>query len=70
MQKGIVKWFDDIKGYGYIKPEDGNQIFVHFTDIEQNSGFRSLSEGDMVTFELIDGDLGAKAINVRIVKKA
>jgi len=70
MQRGTVKWFDDTKGYGYIKQDDGLNVFVHFTDIEQDGGFRYLSAGDVVTYEIVDGDLGAKAINVRRVKKA
>jgi len=64
MRRGVVKWFDESKGYGYIEDGDGEQIFVHFTDIIQETGFRSLSQGDIVQFETIDGELGAKATNV------
>jgi CspA family cold shock protein len=69
MQRGTVKWFDDTKGYGYIKQDDGLEVFVHFTDIEQDGGFRYLTKDEVVTYEIVDGELGAKAINVRRVKK-
>lgn len=64
MTKGTVKWFSDAKGYGFIRA-DGKEddIFVHYSCVEAE-GFRSLSEGDAVEFELIEGDKGLKAEKV------
>ena len=66
MANGTVKWFNDSKGYGFITGEDGTDAFVHHGDI-QGEGFKSLAEGDSVTFEMISGPKGPKAINVRKV---
>ncbi len=63
--RGVVKWFDEIKGYGYIQAENGQEIFVHFTEILQEKGFRTLSPGSLVEFEMILGEMGPKALNVR-----
>ena len=63
MAKGTVKWFNDSKGFGFITAEDGTDAFVHHGDI-QAEGFKSLTEGESVTFELIQGPKGPKAINV------
>ena len=63
MPEGIVKWFNDQKGYGFISQEDGGDIFVHYSDIE-GVGFKTLDEGERVTFEVEQGERGAKAINV------
>ena len=63
MAKGIVKWFSDKKGFGFIEQEDGGDIFVHHSAI-QSSGFRTLSEGDRVTFDVEEGDRGPSAKNV------
>jgi len=63
MAKGIVKWFNDKKGFGFIEQEDGNDVFVHHSAIN-SSGFRSLSEGDRVTFEVEQGPKGPSAANV------
>ena len=60
---GNVKWFDEKKGYGFISAEGGQDLFVHFSDI-QGKGFRSLKEGQNVTFEIADGEKGKKAVNV------
>lgn len=63
---GTVKWFDDEKGYGFIEPDDedaGDDVFVHYSEIE-GSGYRSLSEGDVVEFEVEETDKGLSAINV------
>ena len=61
--KGTVKWFNDAKGYGFITREDGQDCFVHYSAI-QGSGFRSLVEGDRVTFDLVQGQKGPAAENV------
>ena len=67
MAKGKVKWFNDAKGFGFITPEDGaRDCFVHHTAIIAE-GFRSLSEGDNVEFEVVEGPKGLQASNVRKV---
>ncbi|MCG8533047.1 MAG: cold-shock protein [Desulfovibrionales bacterium] len=63
MANGIVKWFNDSKGYGFIEQEDGPDVFVHHSGINA-SGFRSLNEGDRVTFDVEDGQKGPAAVNV------
>ncbi|MGO9614289.1 MAG: cold-shock protein [Dissulfurispiraceae bacterium] len=63
MMKGTVKWFNDSKGFGFITAEDGSDVFVHHTSI-QAQGFKSLAEGDRVTFDVEKGDKGPKAVNV------
>ncbi len=62
---GQVKWFNNQKGYGFILREDGTDVFVHYSAIRME-GFRTLREGDPVTYELIDGDKGPHAVNVAI----
>ncbi|MBT4087499.1 MAG: cold-shock protein [Deltaproteobacteria bacterium] len=66
MANGTVKWFNDNKGYGFIENEDGTDIFVHYSAIN-NSGFRSLNEGDKVSFDIEEGQKGPSAANVSIV---
>jgi CspA family cold shock protein len=61
--KGIVKWFNESKGFGFITREDGVDVFVHYTAIQDN-GFKTLSEGQAVSFDVEDGPKGPKAINV------
>jgi CspA family cold shock protein len=61
--KGVIKWFNESKGFGFITREDGVDVFVHFTDI-QDDGFKTLSEGQSVSFDIADGPKGPKAINV------
>jgi CspA family cold shock protein len=62
--KGKVKWFNDTKGYGFIKPDNGSpDVFVHHADIDVE-GFRTLSEGQEVSFEVVDSQKGKKAVNV------
>jgi CspA family cold shock protein len=63
MAQGTVKWFNDSKGFGFITRDDGTDIFVHHTSI-QGSGFKSLAEGDKVSFDTENGPKGLKAINV------
>jgi CspA family cold shock protein len=66
MANGLVKWFNDAKGYGFITQEDGQDVFVHYSAI-QASGFRSLAEGDRVEFEVTRGPKGLQASNVKKV---
>ncbi len=63
MANGIVKWFSDKKGFGFIEQEEGGDIFVHHTSIKM-SGFRTLSEGDRVSFDIEESDRGPVAKNV------
>ncbi len=63
MITGAVKWFDEKKGYGFIAGQDGRDIFVHFSDI-QTGGFRKLTEGETVEYELLHGQKGPRATNV------
>ena len=65
MANGIVKWFNDQKGFGFIEQEDRPDVFVHHSAINA-SGFKSLSEGDRVTFEIEQGQKGASAANVSV----
>ncbi len=64
MAKGNVKWFNDAKGYGFISRADGPDVFVHHTAI-QGEGFRTLTEGQEVEFDIVDGPKGLQAANVR-----
>ena len=66
MAKGIVKWFNDQKGYGFIEQDGGPDVFVHYSGIE-SSGFKSLKEGQNVTFDLTQGNKGPSATNVHIM---
>lgn len=66
MPNGTVKWFNDSKGYGFIEQESGPDVFVHHSAINAD-GFRSLSEGDQVTFEIQQGPKGPAAVNVTVV---
>ena len=63
MEQGTVKWFNDDKGYGFITRESGDDVFVHFSAI-QGDGFKSLSEGQHVTFDGEEGERGLQAANV------
>ena len=66
MANGTVKWFNDQKGYGFIEQEDGPDVFVHHSGIN-SSGFKSLNEGDQVTFDIEQGQKGPAAVNVTAV---
>ena len=66
MANGTVKWFNDHKGYGFIEQEDGSDVFVHHSGINA-AGFKSLSEGDQVTFDVEQGKKGLAAVNVSVV---
>ncbi|MFA5060529.1 MAG: cold-shock protein [Candidatus Omnitrophota bacterium] len=63
MAKGKVKWFNNQKGYGFITPESGSDVFVHYTAI-QGDGYKTLAEGQDVEFEITKGDKGEQATNV------
>src|SRR3989304_3540311 len=69
MAQGTVKWFNDAKGYGFIQVEGGEDVFVHYSTIQAN-GFKSLSEGDRVEFEVTKGPKGLQASNVRKIYRA
>ena len=64
MPEGTVKWFSDQKGYGFIEQENGSDLFVHFSEI-QADGFKTLAEGQKVSFEPAEGPKGPQATNVR-----
>ncbi|MGM0472243.1 MAG: cold-shock protein [Bacillota bacterium] len=63
METGTVKWFDSQKGYGFIERPDEDDVFVHFSAI-QEEGFKDLEEGEEVEFEIVEGDKGLQAENV------
>lgn len=63
MAQGTVKWFNESKGFGFITSEDGSDVFVHYSSI-QGDGFKTLAEGDKVSFDVEKGPKGPKAINV------
>ncbi len=67
MERGTVKWFNTSKGYGFITRESGGDIFVHFSGIA-SEGFRSLNNGDVVEFEVVDSDKGPQAVKVSKVE--
>ncbi len=70
MAHGIVKWFNDVKGFGFIEPEGGGEdVFAHFSAI-QMQGFRTLKQGSKVSFELVDGPKGRLAHNISAVDAA
>jgi len=64
MPEGKVKWFNEKKGYGFISSDNGEDLFVHFSEIEA-SGFKTLSQDQRVSFEIKKGDKGLQAVNVR-----
>ena len=68
MTVGTVKWFNADKGYGFIAPESGEDVFVHFSAI-QSTGYRSLDEGQAVEFDITQGQKGPQAANVRLLER-
>jgi CspA family cold shock protein len=66
MKTGTVKWFDSAKGFGFITSDEGNDVFVHFSAILSN-GFKTLEEGQKVTFEVVEGARGPQAANVTVI---
>ncbi len=64
---GVVKWFNATKGYGFIAQEDGNDVFVHYSSIRDDGGFRTLEEGQQVEFTLGEGNKGPQAQDVVVV---
>ena len=66
MSEGKVKWFNESKGFGFIEQEGGSDIFVHFSAI-QSSGFKTLNEGQQVSFDVVQGKKGLEAENVRAI---
>jgi len=66
MANGVVKWFDEKKGYGFIEREGGPDVFVHHSGIN-GSGFKSLNEGERVSFDIEEGRKGPAAVNVTVV---
>ncbi len=69
MANGRVKWFNDGKGFGFIEQEDGKDVFVHYTAI-QGEGFKTLIEGSIVEFDLLETDRGPQAANVSVKQTA
>jgi CspA family cold shock protein len=63
MAEGIVKWFNEKRGYGFIEQDDGRNLFVHYSNINM-SGFKTLSQGDRVSFDMKEGNRGPEAMNV------
>lgn len=67
MQTGIVKWFNETKGYGFITPEDGGKdLFAHYSEI-QSAGFKTLTEGQRVSFNATQGAKGPQASNIQVI---
>ncbi|MDF2949553.1 MAG: cold-shock protein [Sedimentibacter sp.] len=66
MKTGTVKWFDSAKGFGFISGEDGKDVFVHFTAILSN-GFKTIEEGQKVSYEVVEGQRGPQAANVTVI---
>lgn len=65
MQTGIIKWFDNEKGYGFISGNNGNDVFVHHSQVKEKTHDKDLHEGEEVTFDVLEGQKGLQAINVQ-----
>lgn len=63
MHKGTVKWFNEKKGFGFLSTDEGKEVFVHFSAI-QGDGFKTIAEGDAVSFDIEEGPKGPRAVNV------
>lgn len=70
MSKGTVKWFDVKKGYGFITDENGQDVFVHYSNIQSEKGFKKLYEKHPVEFDVMETERGTQAVNVKVVPKA
>lgn len=70
MNKGKVKWFNNQNGYGFLTMDDGTDVFVHYSGINTEEKFKSLSENKNVVFDVIDTEKGTKAINVTVVTES
>lgn len=68
MPKGKVKWFDAKKGYGFVAWENGKDIFIHYTEIVTKANFKKLDQGDLIEFELVEGNKGLQAKKVFVVR--
>ncbi len=66
MANGTVKWFNDAKGFGFISSDEGEDLFAHFSAIQSN-GFKSLAEGQQVTFDVVTGPKGKQAANIKVI---
>ena len=66
MANGTIKWFNEKRGFGFIEQEEGPDVFVHFSNIK-GTGFKSLNEGDRVTFDIEQGEKGPVAVNFKVV---
>ncbi len=66
MANGIVKWFNEKKGYGFIEQEDGPDVFVHYSGINA-AGFKTINDGEQVRFDIEQGEKGPAAVNVTVV---
>ncbi|MFO7942154.1 MAG: cold-shock protein [Bacillota bacterium] len=66
MPEGTVKWFDAAKGYGFIEREDGDDVFAHFSEIDQE-GFKTLEENQRVSFEIVESPKGLQATNIKVI---